>query len=71
MEQIKRRRLSAKERNYFYKMYNGRCRTCRKIKGSYDIESFRKTISILIMRYAGISEQVQFYFEKVREHEKF
>ncbi len=104
-DKIKRRRLSAKERNEFYNMYGGRCaycgthitfrgmqidhkiplaingedtiekmlpacRTCMKIKGSSDIESFRKTISILIMRYAGISEQVQFYFEKVREHEK-
>ena len=104
-DKIKRRRLSAKERNEFYKMYGGRCaycgakitfrgmqidhkiplaingedtkenmlpacRTCRRIKGTSDIESFRKTISILIMRYAGISEQVQFYFEKVREHEK-
>ena len=28
MEQIKRRRLSAKERNDFYKMYGGRCAYC-------------------------------------------
>ena len=28
MEQIKRRRLPAKERNYFYKMYGGRCAYC-------------------------------------------
>ena len=28
MEKIKRRRLSAKERNDFYKMYGGRCAYC-------------------------------------------
>lgn len=28
MEQIKRRRLSAKERNDFYKMYGSRCAYC-------------------------------------------
>lgn len=28
MEQIKRRRISAKERNDFYKMYGGRCAYC-------------------------------------------
>ena len=28
MEQIKCRRLSAKERNYFYKMYGSRCAYC-------------------------------------------
>lgn len=28
MEQIKRRRISTKERNEFYKMYNGRCAYC-------------------------------------------
>ena len=27
-EKIKRRRLSARERNYFYKMYDGRCAYC-------------------------------------------
>ena len=27
-EKIKRRRLSARERNYFYKMYGGRCAYC-------------------------------------------
>ena len=27
-EKIKRRRLSASERNYFYKMYGGRCAYC-------------------------------------------
>ena len=99
MEQIKRRRLSAKERNDFYKMYGGRCaycgtqitfrgmqidhiiplainceytkenmlpacRTCRRIKGTSDIEYFRKTISHIIFRYTGINEPVRFYFEK-------
>lgn len=100
MEKIKRRRISAKERNDFYKMYGGRCaycgahitfrgmqidhkiilsingedkiektipacRTCMKIKGSSDIESFRKSISLVIKLYTGISDPVQFYFEKV------
>lgn len=98
-EKIKRRRLSAKERNDFYKMYGGRCaycgvkitfrgmqidhkiplaingedtkenmipacRTCRRIKGNSDIGHFRKTISLIIFRYAGINDPVRFYFEK-------
>ena len=98
-DKIKRRRLSANERNDFYKMYGGRCaycgtqitfrgmqidhkiplaingedtkenmlpacRTCRRIKGTSDIEYFRKTISLIIFRYTGINEPVRFYFEK-------
>ena len=98
-DKIKRRRLSAKERNDFYKMYGGRCaysgtqitfrgmqidnkiplainceytkenmlpacRTCRRMKGTSNIEYFRKTISLIIFRYTGINEPVRFYFEK-------